>query len=1375
MNLIRTMALLLWVALLCPFANGQITCGFDEDQDSLLAQDSMYKWKYHEHANYVNWYRQNYNLTQTYQQTGSGTAALTTCNRAIFIVPVVFHVMYDPSVPATNVSDSIIEAQLDMMNKAFANQLGSTHPNAVNTEIQFCLAQKRPNGTSFSGINRVSYTGSHNKPSGAQKAGVAAAIYYDRERYVNIWIVKDIKDANGISTNIAGYSNVSYQAGIDGIVIRYDFMGDYAGCNSCFNSASGGRVLAHEMGHFLGLFHTFQGNNCSNSGIDSTDCDRKGDLCCDTRPCFEQFDCPTGTTQPDCPNLPFYAGQDDNRNNIMSYADQPCQNNFTLNQTQIMQAVLMGKRQGLIETKNLNHLALSCCHRSAWFNASNTFMCNPSTVKFSAVKQTGVTYRWLIALGGNIVMDTTLSVDSFNFFVSTQGIYDVLLEVSDSTGVISLPRQGFLEYADCGNNLASTQGNWYFGRYAGLRFTTVGPVKDLSAAIASPPTIYCGEGSVSHSDNNGQLIFYGGGDSLETNPYFRIYKDSIGFNHIEVNKDNLLTGHTSSAQGGIVIPFDGNTNKFYLIVTGGAYQQSLNETVTTGARYSIIDRTKPNIVDTPNVNIPILPPAGADDNTDGAVYCGEFITAIPRCGGGHWLILKYIGTGSYSNKILVYLVTDSTITFHSSAAASINDQYFGQLKASPDGNFVAAPGYIFRFNPNTGILILFREYQTDPYNQQYYGCSFSPNSKVLYVTEADYNNFSFKLIQFDLLSTNDSLSRREIDVEDNFYFFQSLQLAPDNRIYMARAGVPQVAVINFPDNLNSQSNSNNCSFELNGPELQNSNGQGGTCVSGLPNMMDALSPGQFTLDFYHIDSNCRTVKFFPNKFCDTVVKWFFGDGDSSTSQFPEHTYAVSDSFTVRMEMSGGAFVQKRIKIGLDNPIIAGDSFVSCNASTQHVYSISNLNDRLHYTWAKNGTSILDVDNFYNANVTISGLSNQLTVEAADPRTGCKAYDTLVVVRGATPASDTLWADSLPCIESSQVTLRGHKYANTAYQWYYSKDSVNWTAISGATADTLTTTLGHDSAYFKRYISNFGCAAYSNVAKLKPQIYISRQPENYVACHGNTIYYDIEVGNPLGASISYAWQGINLQGNWATIATTPYLTNGTTPAPGDTIIFRCLIITPCDTIYSDTVYAVSEPRPDFLIHPQTQTVNEESNAIFIAKGNAIKEQSYQWFYSWNNGANWDSIPGEHNDTLAINNVSMCNDNFQYAAVVYNSCSYLFGSESSDAATLSVNKTRFADLWWRDNLWDGGVEPTIDSNGIWYSPDLWVRRNADGDTNHQNPDYDTATSNYIYYRIKNRGTDTSKGGELYLYWSKTGFGERWPIDWTSNSSNVYVNPC
>lgn len=83
----------------------------------------------------------------------------------VYYIPVVFHVIHSGEAvgTGTNVSFAAIQSQLDVLNEDFRKILGTngwnTNPVGADTKIEFCLAQRRPNGTAFPasepGVNRI--------------------------------------------------------------------------------------------------------------------------------------------------------------------------------------------------------------------------------------------------------------------------------------------------------------------------------------------------------------------------------------------------------------------------------------------------------------------------------------------------------------------------------------------------------------------------------------------------------------------------------------------------------------------------------------------------------------------------------------------------------------------------------------------------------------------------------------------------------------------------------------------------------------------------------------------------------------------------------------------------------------------------------------------------------------------------------------------------------------------------------------------------------------------------------------------------------------------------------------------------------------------
>ena len=154
-----------------------------------------------------------------------------------YTLPVVVHIIHDNG--AENIPDAMVLQGLQHLNEAFANSGYYDQGTGVNTQIQFCLAKRDPDGNATTGINRVvspltelNYT--------SQDLTMKDLIRWDPLRYINIWLVREICSNNGCG--VAGYAYLpsAHGSGVDGIVMEAKWFGST-------NGNSG--VQIHEMGH----------------------------------------------------------------------------------------------------------------------------------------------------------------------------------------------------------------------------------------------------------------------------------------------------------------------------------------------------------------------------------------------------------------------------------------------------------------------------------------------------------------------------------------------------------------------------------------------------------------------------------------------------------------------------------------------------------------------------------------------------------------------------------------------------------------------------------------------------------------------------------------------------------------------------------------------------------------------------------------------------------------------------------------------------------------------------------------------------------------------------------------------------------------------
>ena len=1313
--------------------------------DSILKSDTTYQQRSAAFAAQLAEFRAQPPTTHAYwpyQDSNSTQTVVAGCRRAVYIIPVVVHI--DESGGVVNVSDTQVHQQIAILNTRF-------EPYG----IRFVLARQRPNGTAFTGINRFSGSFDYRFTSLAADYAAAATHYYDPEKYFNIYVVPQILSSTGDPTTISGFNQrfADWPAGPDLVVVRHTKFGDYANCTSCgtLNTNSKGVVLVHEAGHYLGLRELWQGG-CA-EGNNAATCATKGDLCCDTRPVNANYSCPAPSGN-DCS---YHLNIADNHENYMDYTGEICQTNFTPDQVSLMQATLELYRNKLVDPKNLNTLNLNDCFASAWFDTDNNFLCDSGVFTLRAIRYSNaISYRWTIRRDSTtILLDTTLTTDTLIWAANSTGRFSVSLRIRYGTlDSATVSRTNFLQVADCGTTIASEQGNWYFGEYAGLKFTSGGAVRDAQPKRAAPNNINTSEGTFSHSRNNGQLLFYGGGTFANPGS-MEIYNR----NYIQMPSSPII-GDFSATQAAAVVPLPGtDTNQFVLFTVAGSDASPFD-----GFRASIIDMTLngglgdliPWAID-----VPILPPTGYKASLfDSAVLVSEQITVIPKCNGTDFWILVANSADSIPNDfdLLVYSLDTLGIQYWSRTSSPFfNSSGIGQLKASPNGNWLFMQGKLLRFDKAAGTISLHKTIASEKSRV----ASFSPNSRLLYVI-----NDKSELLQFDLESGNDSLSKTKITDYPIQHDYVTMQLGPDNQIYISKFKYNSLAVIQFPDSNITKQQPNAPKYSFNGPVLS-ANGIGGTCEIGLPNMRDARYPVQIPLDFSMVDSACGIVTFIPTTACANSYIWNFGDGDSSILREPRHTYLDTGRYTVSLTINGNTVVQKSIFIGIPSKIQGNDT--ACVFDRNMInYSISNYNDEYTYTWGvTGGTPTVDPSNNLSVLWDSTG-TGSITLSAVNPNNGCTAIDTLNIVVNFLD-SNRIWVDTVLC-SGPPLHIYGNVSSSSlgtvSYLWQFNRDTVWNVTNAGDTLQDLSGSVQDTALRYRRVATQGSCQFTSNVERivLRPRVNIQRQPQNSIACLGGWRRFSIGIENPTGVSIVPQWryQFKNGTGWSAQIDLGDTVVGFPTTIAYDSAKYRCTINTPCGTLISDTGYVLIEKFPNITSHPQSQTKAAGDSVIFTVSSSALQPY-FTWYLNRNGNTVWDSIAGEHGDTLIIRNLTSCENKNKYRVV-----STICNNDTSNIATLTV--TSQSDLWAKDGVNDIGTEPnTATANDYWGSPDLWNCWPDANCTTHKSPEHVDTAWNYVRARVRNNGSVTSNPFQVKTYWTLGGFYEQWPHSWHYDTIN------
>jgi hypothetical protein len=230
-------------------------------------------------------------------------------NATTVTVQVYFHVITNAS-GGGNVTDAQIADQIQVLNDAYSGLTGG-----ANTKFRFALAGvDRTANNSWFGAGYGSSAETQMK-NALRKGGAGALNFYTNQPSTG---------ELGWATFPSSYSSAPLK---DGVVC--DWRTVPGGSLSPYNEGDTG---THEVGHWVGLYHTFQGG-CSKNGdyVDDTPAERSA-----------AFGCPNGRNT--CTGTK-YPGNDPIEN-FMDYTDDYCMYKFTAGQA-TRAASLSGTYRGL--------------------------------------------------------------------------------------------------------------------------------------------------------------------------------------------------------------------------------------------------------------------------------------------------------------------------------------------------------------------------------------------------------------------------------------------------------------------------------------------------------------------------------------------------------------------------------------------------------------------------------------------------------------------------------------------------------------------------------------------------------------------------------------------------------------------------------------------------------------------------------------------------------------------------------------------------------------------------------------------------------------------------------------------------------------------
>tara|TARA_B100000902_G_scaffold399561_1_gene471015 strand:+ start:4519 stop:5769 length:1251 start_codon:yes stop_codon:yes gene_type:complete len=307
-------------------------------------------------------------------------------NKNNITIPIVVHIVHRNSHPnigsGTNISNAQIEDAIRILNEDF-NKNNPQFPNpprntfsniSANVQIQFCLATIDEDGNPTNGITRTSTNKTNfnvDTESNDMKKNPDGKPGWDPQKYLNIWVC-DLTNQGAGQT--LGYSylpgSVIFSMWKDGLVIDYRYFGTI-GVSAPGND---GRTPTHEIGHYLGLLHTFceeTDNNGNPICCDNDDVNWGGNI--DDTPAskgiyFGQVDASTNNNSCNDLNYPniFNTNVLDMDENFMAYSSNTWM--FTQKQANVMIGTMNGFRNSL---KNSN-VTVNCSGTVGFNNMYNS-------------------------------------------------------------------------------------------------------------------------------------------------------------------------------------------------------------------------------------------------------------------------------------------------------------------------------------------------------------------------------------------------------------------------------------------------------------------------------------------------------------------------------------------------------------------------------------------------------------------------------------------------------------------------------------------------------------------------------------------------------------------------------------------------------------------------------------------------------------------------------------------------------------------------------------------------------------------------------------------------------------------------------------------
>lgn len=319
---------------------------------------------------------------------------------------------------------------------------------------------------------------------------------------------------------------------------------------------------------------------------------------------------------------------------------------------------------------------------------------------------------------------------------------------------------------------------WVFGDKVMLDFTGGAPTQ-----VTRTDNLVAYEGASTLCDSSGALMVYTNNVRL------------AGANFTPLISPNIMTGSSSSTQGGVIIPDPNNIDAGFYVLVGNAesnYSTEPNDIVKNGVKVYRGSKSGSSVtINNTPTNLftnATLPTENAFVSSNGA-YGYRLINFTVNGSGASIISTREVTNGG---------IAGSSVTSSITSPANWNLQYQSSIKVSRCQNRIAfatgATLIVANYDRSTGTVgsVIYSGTPALGTGGKFYGVEFSPNGNYLFFTTLDKGNLGSVNLSTGVvtnLTTNTS---------------GTLQVAPDGNIYLANGidgafNTTGIAVITNPN------------------------------------------------------------------------------------------------------------------------------------------------------------------------------------------------------------------------------------------------------------------------------------------------------------------------------------------------------------------------------------------------------------------------------------------------------------------------------------------------------------------------------------------------------------------------------------------------